>query len=348
MFLLASGVQFENLELDGDGGNFTGRGFVIDSATSDQRFINVNVLDMDGYCLEFPNNAGTRSVVLAGKWNRTGLGDAIKCGTDDSGTGGRFFTNIFTGGGRLIDLGGSRVSIVVACKISGITFGSSCANATVIGCRWAESNIVIDGSSHRIEGNSDAGSSVTVNGSNCIIFGNSFPGLTLSSGAAGNQIIGNNIPSVTDSSGVTSNLIIDSNIISNIAKISSAGVPLVVDSTNSQPRKIAMESAGVLEGSIGTNASQCLRVFAKDDAIIASFSNDLNIVNSLDFAGGTTGNNIKFSAVGSDTDIDIAIRPQGDGKVQFGSHSNIGAETVTGFITIKDSSGTERKLAVVS
>ena len=35
-------------------------------------------------------------------------------------------------------------------------------------------------------------------------------------------------------------------------------------------------------------------------------------------------------------------------NVKFGTHSAIGAETVTGFITIKDSGGTTRKLAVIS
>jgi hypothetical protein len=37
-----------------------------------------------------------------------------------------------------------------------------------------------------------------------------------------------------------------------------------------------------------------------------------------------------------------------DGVLQFGTHSSIGAETVTGYITVKDLAGTSRKLAVVS
>ena len=37
-----------------------------------------------------------------------------------------------------------------------------------------------------------------------------------------------------------------------------------------------------------------------------------------------------------------------NGNVRFGVRSAIGAETITGFITIKDESGTVRKLAVVS
>lgn len=47
-------------------------------------------------------------------------------------------------------------------------------------------------------------------------------------------------------------------------------------------------------------------------------------------------------------DIDLRLTPAGAGKVRFGSHSAIAAETVTGYITITDSGGTSRKIAVVS
>ena len=47
-------------------------------------------------------------------------------------------------------------------------------------------------------------------------------------------------------------------------------------------------------------------------------------------------------------DIDLRLTPAGAGKVRFGSHSAIAAETVTGYITIVDSGGTSRKIAVVS
>jgi len=46
--------------------------------------------------------------------------------------------------------------------------------------------------------------------------------------------------------------------------------------------------------------------------------------------------------------IDVAITPKGTGRVRYGTHSAIGAETVTGYIEIKDAGGTVRKLAVVS
>lgn len=44
----------------------------------------------------------------------------------------------------------------------------------------------------------------------------------------------------------------------------------------------------------------------------------------------------------------IELAPHGSGKVKFGTHAAVTAETVTGFITILDASGTPRKIAVVS
>lgn len=49
-----------------------------------------------------------------------------------------------------------------------------------------------------------------------------------------------------------------------------------------------------------------------------------------------------------DDDLDVRLTPAGTGKVRFGTHSALAAETVSGYITIKDSGGTIRKLAVVT
>lgn len=65
---------------------------------------------------------------------------------------------------------------------------------------------------------------------------------------------------------------------------------------------------------------------------------------TLRTGNGTTGS----ITITDGADGDISILPNGSGRVQFGSHSSIGAETLSGFITIKDSGGTERKVGVVS
>jgi hypothetical protein len=71
-------------------------------------------------------------------------------------------------------------------------------------------------------------------------------------------------------------------------------------------------------------------------------------VNFAQITGSATGNAVTASAAGSDSNIDFAITPKGTGNVRFGTHSAIAAETVTGYITIKDSAGNTRKLAVLS
>jgi len=54
------------------------------------------------------------------------------------------------------------------------------------------------------------------------------------------------------------------------------------------------------------------------------------------------------AGVGADLTLQGGTGSGGNGSVRIGTHSAIGGETVTGFITIKDEGGTVRKLAVVS
>lgn len=71
-------------------------------------------------------------------------------------------------------------------------------------------------------------------------------------------------------------------------------------------------------------------------------------VNYFTISPAATGAGPVLAAIGSDANIDVSITPKGSGLVRLGTHSGIAAETVTGYITIKDSGGTSRKLAVVS
>lgn len=71
-------------------------------------------------------------------------------------------------------------------------------------------------------------------------------------------------------------------------------------------------------------------------------------VNAVQVSGGAATGPVIVRAVGSDTDIDLWMRTKGTGVIRFGTRTAIGAETITGYITIKDDAGTTRKLAVVS
>jgi len=46
--------------------------------------------------------------------------------------------------------------------------------------------------------------------------------------------------------------------------------------------------------------------------------------------------------------LDLQLTPAGTGTVRFGTYSALSGESVTGYITVKDSAGNSRKLAVVS
>ena len=72
------------------------------------------------------------------------------------------------------------------------------------------------------------------------------------------------------------------------------------------------------------------------------------IANRLNVAASAAGQAPSFSASGTDTDIDILLTPKGTGNVRFGTYTASMALTVQGYIEIKDSGGTIRKLAVIA
>lgn len=58
-----------------------------------------------------------------------------------------------------------------------------------------------------------------------------------------------------------------------------------------------------------------------------------------------TGNPVQFLAYGLDTDVDLHLVPQGAGVVRFGTYT-AGTFSQTGYITVRDSGGTVRRLMV--
>jgi hypothetical protein len=67
----------------------------------------------------------------------------------------------------------------------------------------------------------------------------------------------------------------------------------------------------------------------------------------LSITGGIAGASPVLSTNGSDTNIDLALTPKGTGNVRFGTYTGT-ALSIAGYIEIKDSGGTVRKLAVVA
>jgi len=69
-------------------------------------------------------------------------------------------------------------------------------------------------------------------------------------------------------------------------------------------------------------------------------------VNYLQSAGGVAGSSPIFSSQGSDTNIDLTLAPKNAGAVRFGTYTASALLPVAGYITIKDSGGTTRRLLV--
>jgi hypothetical protein len=71
-------------------------------------------------------------------------------------------------------------------------------------------------------------------------------------------------------------------------------------------------------------------------------------VNRLTFTGATAGNAPTISLDGSDTNIDLTLTPKGTGNVRFGTFTANMGLVVQGYIEVKDSGGTVRRLAVIA
>lgn len=85
-----------------------------------------------------------------------------------------------------------------------------------------------------------------------------------------------------------------------------------------------------------------------DDAIIAAGT---GVGEKIDFQVRNTGSAswVTVISIASGTTPTLTLtNPIVSGTLQFGTHSALGGESVTGYITVKDSGGTDRKLAVVS
>jgi len=75
---------------------------------------------------------------------------------------------------------------------------------------------------------------------------------------------------------------------------------------------------------------------------VNSTANFLQITSSIATAAPS------LASAGTDTNIDLALTPKGTGNVRFGTYTASMALTVQGYIEIKDSGGTIRKLAVIA
>ena len=116
---------------------------------------------------------------------------------------------------------------------------------------------------------------------------------------------------------------------------SATNVPVTVSSQGSDGSVVLqLQSKGTAAVSLVTNGSKQFDVYGNASA-----------VNFIRATGNTAGNAPSFNSLGSDTDIDLTLNPKGAGRIRFGTYTAT-ILTPTGFIEIKDSGGTTRRLLV--
>jgi hypothetical protein len=77
-----------------------------------------------------------------------------------------------------------------------------------------------------------------------------------------------------------------------------------------------------------------------------SFNSVTSAVNYGTWINAIAGASPTLSVAGSDTDIDLTLTPKNAGNVRFGTYTASALLAVAGYITIKDSGGTTRRLLV--
>jgi uncharacterized cupin superfamily protein len=117
--------------------------------------------------------------------------------------------------------------------------------------------------------------------------------------------------------------------------------------------------ANATVAAVGDGASVDLNLFTKGNGSINGYKDNgarqlysfrpagSVTVNYPDFVASLTGNSVQYRAAGSDTNIDLELVPKGTGLVRFGTRTASADAPVTGYIEIKDSGGTTRRLAII-
>jgi hypothetical protein len=118
------------------------------------------------------------------------------------------------------------------------------------------------------------------------------------------------------------------------------GVPPVISAQGSDTNiHLTLQSKGSNGIRLSTAGASTIQAFVSHTA---------SAVNFLQLTGAAAGASPVFSVAGTDTNIDLALTPKGTGNVRFGTYTASMALTVQGYIEIKDSGGTVRKLAVIA
>lgn len=155
---MRNGAQMMQLELDGRGNEFGGRGVIIESG-HDQKISNCAIINTKGYCVEYVRaSIGSASLIdgsLVYTQDKTKL-PAIKY-PDEEDNGDRKILSVDANGGLLADFAGCATILVTDCNMIGVRFGQRSRKVALVSNRIAGGTEGIElevyGSNHLIVGN---------------------------------------------------------------------------------------------------------------------------------------------------------------------------------------------------
>lgn len=150
--------KLNEIELEGQGAKYAGRGVVIRTG-SNQKVLDCAIVNMKGYCVEYVGaSAGTISVIdksMLYTADKAKL-PAIKY-PDSENIGDRKLTSVDANGGLLADFAGSSTTMVSDCDTIGVLFDKSSKKVALVGNRIAGGaigySLELYGSNHAIVGN---------------------------------------------------------------------------------------------------------------------------------------------------------------------------------------------------
>ena len=115
------------------------------------------------------------------------------------------------------------------------------------------------------------------------------------------------------------------------------GAPTISAQGSDANSELALRSKGIF--------NVVLKNGAGNNGLVVDMTSGTTLANYVSIAPKVAGTSPVISALGTDTNIDLTLTPKGTGVIQFGTYTGT-ILTPTGYITIKDSGGTLRRLLV--
>lgn len=106
----------------------------------------------------------------------------------------------------------------------------------------------------------------------------------------------------------------------------------------------------------GSSAAISISIAAKGNAAILlqgngftqfSAGGGVSVISNIHASGGSSATPPSLSVIGAATDADLRLQAKGAGRVRFGTYTAAANLPIVGYITIKDDSGVDRRIAVV-